>query len=251
MTGSDESAGVLITPGYAPAALNLPFYRRRYFRWTLWLALAFALACGVSHYLPDFRVNWKRSQAQKRCLAYTAPPDQVVFSKLPEDVATLPKISPEYFTFPHHPWVGFSPACLKDITSSNWPVLYLGKRTNSSGEQRLICISVSPYGYIRTDGTVLGYWPFHTDTWTVGSIFSSPRMVTTLRRDIAISEDASVESPRFYAGQPDPFDSSRFTIKYEIAGKAGHFVGTLDSHGEVLLKIQDGPLKGAATNPFW
>ena len=53
------------------------------------------------------------------------------------------------------------------------------------------------------------------------------------------------ETPvRFFVGQPDPSDASRFTIEYAFGDAAGALVGQLQDNGTVSLVPKDGPLTG-------
>lgn len=45
---------------------------------------------------------------------------------------------------------------------------------------------------------------------------------------------------RFYAGQPDPADSSRFTIDYTYDGKPGTIDGEVTNTGDIVLKPRTG-----------
>ena len=54
---------------------------------------------------------------------------------------------------------------------------------------------------------------------------------------------------RFYAGQPDPSDRSRFTIDYDVDGKRGTIRGQLKNDGTVELKPTTGLTVGSRWNP--
>jgi hypothetical protein len=47
---------------------------------------------------------------------------------------------------------------------------------------------------------------------------------------------------RFYAGQPDPNNVSRFTITYQMDAESGTILGQLKDDDEVDLKPIDGPI---------
>jgi hypothetical protein len=50
---------------------------------------------------------------------------------------------------------------------------------------------------------------------------------------------------RFYAGQPDPADPARFTIRYDLSGGSGEIEGRLKDDGAtVSLRITSGPAIG-------
>jgi hypothetical protein len=47
---------------------------------------------------------------------------------------------------------------------------------------------------------------------------------------------------RLFAGQPEPHDSARFTIRYALNGSEGTIDGLLDNEYWATLKVRDGPL---------
>jgi hypothetical protein len=47
---------------------------------------------------------------------------------------------------------------------------------------------------------------------------------------------------RFYVGQPEPADPSRFTIDYAFGDETGTLVGQLQDDGTVTFSVKDGPL---------
>jgi hypothetical protein len=48
---------------------------------------------------------------------------------------------------------------------------------------------------------------------------------------------------RLYAGQPDPVDSSHFTIPYETTSGRGTIDGWLQADDTVKMQVRDGPAK--------
>src|SRR5438445_12118502 len=86
-----------ITPNYAPASLDLPWYRHRGFRRLAVIAIVLTVALCIAYvyrYVPHYL---KLRGLQNKCLAYTAPPDEIVCSELPADIAKLPASSQEYW----------------------------------------------------------------------------------------------------------------------------------------------------------
>jgi hypothetical protein len=52
---------------------------------------------------------------------------------------------------------------------------------------------------------------------------------------------------RLFAGQPDPIDQARFTIRYKVDGVPGTIEGRLNADDTVTFRVLDGP---AATQPY-
>lgn len=59
----------------------------------------------------------------------------------------------------------------------------------------------------------------------------------------AMASDSADKPLRLYAGQPDPIDPSRFTIRYDLDGQQGTIEGWVDERGGVSLAVKDGPAK--------
>lgn len=176
---------------------------------------------------------------QSRCLAYAAPPDQVVYEEI---AGRLPGQA--------WPWNGYS---VGDGTPMNgvrnhgarhfiptpWikyrgytfdrAVLFLHERTTPGGVRHLVVVeclprgrwfdgvinwldpwAVKPVGWLREPPT----WRHNTSGGMYGRPFPPPDTV------------------RFFAGQPDPADASHFTIRVESQGPSGPVRGTI--HGWLL-----------------
>jgi hypothetical protein len=249
----------LITPHYAPASLDLPWYRQRRFRRLAAGAVILIVAFYIAYVYRDLPRFWNIARLQNKCLAYTAPPDQIVYSELASDIATLPASSSEYWLdlsanpsrVLHRPkcWAEFD-AATSGSPSPAYPVLFLSERSNG-GERQLVCVRfegwagnirymtqptqnlyvigeprylMSSYGIVRHNG-------MSHSTWASGSVG-----VTTTPPD-------PISNVRFFAGRPDPKDPSRFTIAYEANGNSGIIEGKLGADTSVSLRIKDGPLK--------
>ncbi len=60
---------------------------------------------------------------------------------------------------------------------------------------------------------------------------------------LSLPFDAANKPLQFYAGQPDPNDPSRFTIRYKLDGQLGTIEGWVDEGAGVSLAVKDGPAK--------
>jgi len=67
-------------------------------------------------------------------------------------------------------------------------------------------------------------------------ILCSQTSIPSLRFTYKQAEDGL----RFYAGQHDPADTSRFTVGYEMGGQAGTIDGWLMDNDTVKLQVRDG-----------
>jgi hypothetical protein len=263
MSQSDDQPtpqAALITPNYAPASLDLPWYRHQGFRRLAVIAIVLVVASCVAYvyrYVPHY---WRIGRLQNKCLDYNVPPDQVVYSELPADIAKLPATSQEYWLdlSPRPPVVLRRPDCWVEFDSAIsgsapvYPVLFLGERSN--GRQRqLVCVLFKGWGndlrfprQATPDVYATGEPRFEIQSYEIVRYngFSQTRWASGT---VAVTQTAPspVNNIRFFAGQRDPKDSSRFTIDYEADGQRGVIEGRLESNTSVTVRIKDGPLKQA------
>jgi hypothetical protein len=113
------------------------------------------------------------------------------------------------------------------------PCLFIHERKTASGNERLIVVSLS-----------IDYASDHSRTLYISAVniapikwFSGPTSTPaegyggffiTLKAKDALS---------IYAGHPDPKDSSRFKIPYELNGKAGLIIGKVAKNGKIKLNV--------------
>jgi len=260
---NDQSTpqAALVTPQYAPASLALPWYRQRSFRRGIAGVILIMIALVIGYAYRDLPQHWKFARLQNRCFAYTAPNEQIVYSEIPTDIAKLPASSPEYAldlsvtpsSVFHRPqcWVEFDTAC-SGFPAPAYPVLFLGQRSNGS-QRGLVSILFKGWpqksrSWIPPDPNVYlisgpsfelecfgidrhnGRWHF------TGSLVTAP-------------PGEPVRNLRFFAGQRDPTDPSRFTIVYQANDKSGAIEGRLEADDTVSLQIKDGPLQSRRLLP--
>ncbi|HEV8606759.1 MAG TPA: hypothetical protein VGQ99_15395 [Tepidisphaeraceae bacterium] len=256
-----EPRPALLTPTYAPPARATPWHRRRRFRIGSAVAFAIIAALGALYFWRAVPKLWQLSRLQRKCLAYTAPPDQVVYSEVPGDVATLPATSPQYSLIPssNPPAVTLVPTCWTDFplwrTARGCAVVFLGERATGQGQKRLVCVIFTGWG-----GSPVSSFPgapatgtptFDLISFSIGTLqippqsnyWPSDRVVysNTVPRSLHL---------RFFAGQPDPANQSRFTIPYELNGQRGTIEGRLGRRdNDFFLRIIDGPLKDIYPSP--
>jgi hypothetical protein len=194
---------------------------------------------------------------QRQCLRYTASPDQVVYE---EDAAEVPRLLGEGYvrykltrggTPDPTPATTFAaaapfPKCWSRLTALVPPktalpgngsgaILFLHERVAPRGNRRLICVRYFAETYSFTTQFIDGY-NIEQNVVTPATWTSLP--ATTAR---AMSIDVISGFPRHpprvrvYAGQPDPDNSARFTIRYQMWGKEDVLDGRLDDADQITL----------------
>lgn len=117
---------------------------------------------------------------------------------------------------------------------------FLHSRTAGGRPARIVAVEagVDEYG---ADSARLRLQP-ETFTWSwPPQQHRSPAFSPTNGVTVVMSRS---ESFTLYAGQPDPVDSSHFTIGYVMGGKTGTIDGRLNADGTAKLTVRDGPLFG-------
>ena len=183
-----------------------PRLSRRTIRWLIAIAIAIAVAAAIPvyHYGPPLTRNIILRRHYARCAAYTAPPDRVIEQAVPFALAK-PK-----------QWIDFAAAYNMNLDSGR-STLFLHERTTPGGVRRLVLLETDPRpkGDTALRITLVAPIPF--------SAARSYPGWSTRSRSLA----ASLENFRFYAGQPDPNDPSRFTIDVERFGLRTRLDGQL------------------------
>jgi hypothetical protein len=220
-------------------ATPLPWRRRKMVR--RWLVAVLVVLSAVV-WAPGF---WNRVQVlwwQRQCLAYVAPADQVVYDDGP---AALQLLSGAGMT--RSRTVGSSRTMVAARTVKCWDglkqfvptgksgaLLYLHRGRNASGAERLIVVEFNYRHYYQLD----------FDCWDLSP--ANPVTALGLRSNadtFPMPFDAGDKPLRFYAGQPDPNDPTRFTIRYDLDGKTGTIEGCVNDSGSVSLVAKDGPAR--------
>jgi hypothetical protein len=243
------------------------FYGRRRF---IWLVLLLGFAClSVSVYLmipgaiAQYQ-NWQQAQLRKtdweKCLNYSLPPNRVVFEDDPKKLSSLKGGS--YAGIPGNPGMNYA----QEVDSAPGFVarkcgfpggacVFLHSRESKSHHLRLVDVEVeteSNYGG-SAGRRSLGFYAFVADpnpdgTWRY---VHPPRMssmdpvmlrVQPLYRDYWWElRDGPEPHLTIWAGQPDPIDTSRFTIRYRYRGSLGTITGTVDDADQLEFDMT-GPL---------
>jgi hypothetical protein len=202
------------------------------------LGLVVAGWFGYSRGWPAYQ-QWQARRAAiaawERCLAFSTPADQVAFSEEPPTRRTSP---PEL-------------RALSTVDTLGWTLswrhsdslLFMHERTSAPDpawqrERQLVLVQFIGFGSSSSGSG-----------WTCRVIEILPTWQGDLGiRDYWVTVPTSIQwvlpGPhlRFYAGQPDPADASRFTIKYDVNGEEGILEGRIAENHEPHLS-------GPATRP--
>lgn len=187
---------------------------------------------------------------QRDCLAYVAPPDRLVYddSALPDDALRSSRVElaatdPRPAEYAPAAWTRFDAALAAvqgpypaaangGISVDYWKGLYVHTRPLRSiiflhelrtpaGERRLVCVAAEPEQLVCR-------------TWVPGTVTSPARSPET---DTYYGTFWGTGGHRlkFFAGQPDPADPTRFTFRFELDGQPARLAGRLGDDGRIRL----------------
>ena len=215
-------------------------------KWIIRTAIILALVACIALLIRNWpaistRVAYWR--VQRRCLLYTAPPDQVVFSTRSAEAKAMQHRPGGY----HGVYIpgrfdiaGFEPPELTRFIRFDHQVLYdtprhnvafMHERTSPAGHRRLIIISADATG----GGRIFGFWR---------TVLEPVPMFSGRRHSFGAMMPGMFESDgdfRVFAGQVDPNDASHFTIRFELAGQPGLIDGRLKDNDRIVLTVREGP----------
>src|SRR4051794_19827257 len=266
------------TLNYAPRP---PLFRRRWLRRKLiFLLLISAIAGSAWHYGPPLYFRARTAIYRNQCFSDALPPDTVVFESDATAATALLKrsgYSPIALGPDQPSATGRNlPACGKllssgmDVEPGLEALLFLHRLTTRSGQSRVVAIRFVVVHCPVPDRVIDPPVSFYTNSFLPD--IEGAGDYATLRRDWGQPFNAQCyglwtalndRSLRFYAGQPDPADSSHFTIGYAAHGQrgtidgwaqdaanSGGLFGSADEnerHWHIRLVVRDGPARGNAT----
>lgn len=114
--------------------------------------------------------------------------------------------------------------------------LFVHARRSGNGEERLVVVGFSPTAFMYGART-----PFMTQVISKPDWLRSAETKFGLRTwsfEFVVPTDQPL---KLYAGQPDSFDESHFTIAYETPTGSGTIDGWLSPDDTVTLTVRDGP----------
>ena len=235
---------------YAPPA---PWHRRRRWRRAITaLALVAALAAGL-RFGPRAGRRARVLYWQHQCMTFMLPADQIVYDDTPAGLNALAG-RPGYTQVdgrlgrvpfgprPHPPgmlaachepacYATFASLCNPISGSDSGAVVFLHERISHTGLRRLVAVQTAPtrflwdrfdelYGRRVSTYAAAGWWP---------------DAVAGRRWFRDVSSGPMVGNPptlRIYAGQPDPADPARFSVRYEVGGETHIALGRLTDAGD-------------------
>jgi hypothetical protein len=112
--------------------------------------------------------------------------------------------------------------------------LFLHERTAPTGERRLVQVDLE----VEWNGSLIE--PGKYRRYTIGQGVYTLATWTNDRTGLLLFKYGSrggqilPKGTRFFSGQPDPLDASRFFIKFEMDGRAGTVEGRLDPGGSSI-----------------
>jgi hypothetical protein len=221
---------------YAPPVTRRKRWFRRVRRWAVftsvaaavWWAGPFAYRAGRFTYL------------QWACGRYALPPDTVVCDEPgrwggrtppfltevadPASLTELRRLDPMVY---RGPLAGSQPSL--PLNPPDGALLFMHWRTSPGGRERLVVVRRAtppfrqswdiPYAFQTTANVRYG------GPWSIPS-FERPVYLPEAVPEV-FADDPSKVAVRFYAGQADPDDPSRFTVRFEVEGEPGTLVGQL------------------------
>jgi hypothetical protein len=239
------------------------------------IALATALTIALAYEPAVRRVDrWRARRAflarEAPCLTYAAPADRVVYEEDPARAAALAARDPAYvlvtaFDLPtssplqlpgqmpvqyaERLWAEYHDGTAVAGRSPPRTVAFLHERLSKSGRRGLVAVEVSAQVHQVSAGRWGMFRALVANRFEPGAMaYTGP---TPTQEVLHIDVDAvrppgppprdrpepfHIPAPlRLYAGQPDPNDTSRFTIAYELQGVRGEIVGVLEDNGAVRL----------------
>ena len=193
---------------------------------------------------------WRRAELlyrQRQCLRYTAPPDNIVCA---EPLPSAGQMFPFSFEAADPPVAGevLGVRLGREILApgSEGPLLFMHERKTNSGKRRLVIVRRTPAASRQSWDLPVAYTVTLVEpaSLTGDSTVRMQSLIEVLPRDSAGTPLASL---RFFAGQPDPSDPSRFTIRYQRGRHAGVLHGVLEDpppyasvadRGEPVIRLE-------------
>ena len=272
MSSLDASSPSQTAPAPHPAGLldYSPTGRTRHKRLLRGLCVLSVLvvALGAWLYLPPLAQHAQMLYAQRQCLRYTPPADQVVFESEPAAAARLlgdPRYrrARVYQVKPSDAVVtaaALTPACWTRMEASissphlrqpSSPpaiaVIFMGERKTPSGEPRLVVVTYFPYPAAGGNSRFVYGYEFIAYVLTPGTLGSAPMVYRNTGGNERMAFSPNPARVRVYAGQPDATDASHFTIRCIIDGIETIIDGHLDDRERVTLTPR--PAKPGPSGP--
>jgi hypothetical protein len=212
-------------------ALPPPLVQRARFRRRLALAgVALAILSSLWWGPPLWR-NARAVYWQRQCMAYAARPGCVVYD---EDVAqgrmaTEVRVPAWDALYPFIKYAG--------PPRPQRAVLFLHALRHPTAGVRLVEVELAHHNDEVEELALRDFVPHP-------AALSEPPQARVYENWLRLPGLRGARRLRFYAGRPDPADPSRFTIPYEIDGRAGALDGRLDDDGGIIVHVREGGAAG-------
>jgi hypothetical protein len=181
--------------------------------------LAIVLAAVLWLVWPDLLKQAQVFLAQRECLSYDAPAAQVVYESDPARAQVF--FSQKGYLIDSNGAAIYTPHCWRWTGQTPGSVLLFLHSMHSKNGARLVGVELQP----SVSESVLSTALYDCDGLTI----SRPYNNTFHTFPIGSHESSSL---RLYAGQVDPVDASRFSIRYTLDGKDGTIHGRLSERGD-------------------
>jgi hypothetical protein len=202
--------------------------------------------------------------AQRRCLTYSAPPNQVVYEANPNLGDALAAADPEYRKEPAdvstffgvsgvlmvgtfrrmEPWERFNGALPRTASGPNWRPpnfqsvpIFLHERQAPPSQSRLVVIEMNFASKEITAKVIrpAAVWRRPEILWSGAPC---PELVDVFKTYMLFNDPKNLGA-QIFAGRIDPKDQSRFTIHMRVAGVAIQLYGQLLPDDRVRIDLPD------------
>ena len=214
---------------YAPPP---PVHGRRAFRRALVAGTLISLLIAGWAFVPRY---WRVIQFmgwQRAAMRFTLPPDTVVVEPDRVRGAKLWQVGSDYVTRPPGS-VYHVPRINGERRTSD--MIFIHGRRRPDGGVRLVQVSEGMDGGGKAILTA----------WVAKPVTVLHPQMGGFDCEAALPPGPPGERPRLYAGQPDPNDPSRFTIRYEYTDRAGTTYGRLLDDDTVSFEHAEDPPRKA------
>jgi hypothetical protein len=213
----------------------------------------------VMRFAPPWVERTRYLIRQTRCMWHTLPGEFVLYEDCTADSPLLAGGDANFVRLERHAdcmdpgWVGTGPpprrppgpagyrsVLLDSLVPGFGGLLFLHGRQMPDGQESLVVVRATPgvasyYGRLAR----LHVEGFRPAGWS-GAATLQPHAAGA--DDYFYFEMNLQDQLRIFAGQPDPHDSSRFTIPYELNGRRGAVEGSFTLTGKLTFKHVFGPL---------
>lgn len=218
----------------APAQLDYaqppPWHRSKRFRRGMLLVVALAIASVLYFRGGRWLLRAELLYWQYRCLNYSVPPDEIIYDSGGTTGSSPSGTASQNETLQiAYPWDRYY-ALLSPPGFKSKGTLFLHERTSSNGTRYLVAVDLSHW-VIDNDKALVR---FFARTLKVPSLTSIPEEDGQSGGWVISNINNSGSPPRIriFAGQVDPEDDRRFTIRLELENQVEIVDGWIQDNGD-------------------